>query len=322
MGISGALGTIAIAKQTGKGVAATNPTQKFKLQAPPSLMPLKARGRYAVTDLGRDPGPAYTSGIGVGGEFSVYMEPAAMALLWYLVLGANADSGAGPYDHTATPANDLPYCTIWRMVGSVVFEKYVDCKLGRLAGSGTSGNPFVLTLGVSGITATLEAADTGLAALDPAGLLFPELEAALKIDTVARAVHKLDFEVNNNVSPYQADSYKYSDIDPGKREVSLSMAMRFAGLTAFPDYQGFWYGAGALPRDLTPVVGTHAFEVTITRAVGLKQKLTMPQITYAGVPIEPDPGGDPIEIELACEVEKAAGVPVITVVSTDAAATV
>jgi hypothetical protein len=322
-GFSSALGHIAIAKQTAKGSPAAVPTKKFKLAAAPSLHPVKERARYAATDIGRDPGPAYTARLGVAGDFQVYAEPQAMALLWYLVLGANADAGAGPdYTHTATPANDLPYCTIWRSVGGNVFEKFTDCKLGRLAIAGGAGSPFTVTLGVEGIQSGIETAETALAALELAGYLFPEIQGLLQFDAAVQRVHRVEFEINNNIGAYQADDYIPFEIDVGKRELGLTVALRFAGRAAFPDYQDFFYGAAAPQAALTPVVDTHSFEFTMRRAANIESKIVLPQVTYAGVPVQADPGGDPIEIELACNVEKAAASAIATVTTKDQNVTV
>jgi len=320
-GISSAIGWIAVAKQSAKGTPASAPTMKYKLAAAPTLMPVKERGRYVSTDTGPDQGPSFTSRLGVSGDFQIYMEPSGMALLWFLHLGANADSGTNPnFIHTATPADDLPYCTIWRMVGNVIKERYVDCKIGRLAIEGSAGAPFTVTLGVEGISATWnETGADALAALELAGYLFPELNGAVLFNSVAQRIHRLSFESNRNISPYQADDYLSADIDPGKREVNLSVGLRFQGATAFPDYKTFFYSTGTT---LSPVVGTVPVDITITRTANLSQRLTFPQVTYAGVPVQPDPGGDPIEIDLSMNVEKSPSQPVLTVVSRDANTTV
>jgi hypothetical protein len=53
---------------------------------------------------------------------------------------------ADPWTHTATPANALPYLTIWRSVGGVVFEKYTDCKINSMTIDGQAGAPLQVTL--------------------------------------------------------------------------------------------------------------------------------------------------------------------------------
>ena len=319
-GYSSALGTVAIAKQTGKGVAAAVPTVKFALTAT-SLMPDKRRARYASTDLGRDEGPAYTAGIGVAGDFSHYLHFDGFALEALLALGSNANAGAGPdYTHTGTPVDALPYFTLWRMVGGVVTEKWIDCKCSMLRVESGAGSPVTVTLGVVGITAEFEAADTALARLQSPGLLHMEAAGRFKFATVAQQLARCSFEVNNNVSGYQADDYAYADIDEGKRNIAFSFGTRFRGPLAFPKYRDFYYNGDA-GTTLSPVVGTQAFEVEYRRAANQFVKIALPELSFAAVPVQSDPGGAPIEVEVACEVNKPAAAAIVTTTVGDQTAT-
>lgn len=322
-GISSRIGTFGIAKQTAKGAAAAAPTQKLEFAGQPSLAPVKERARFATTDSGRDPGDGYTTRLGVEGEVPLYGHFDALALLCYLALGSNADSGVGPdYTHTGTPADDLPWFTCWRQVGNQIFEKFVDCKLSRLALESSAGAPLMATLGIVGISAAFEASEPVLAALaQSSALLHPEASGLIKLDTVSQPVDRFSFEVNNNISAWQADGYTAQDIDPGAREIALALGVRFTGATAFPKYREFFYGSDA-GTALSPVVGTHAFEIEFLKAANKSLKIALPQVTYAGVPVQPDPAGDPIHIDLSCQVEKPAGAAICTTTVKDQAATV
>src|SRR6266540_1190982 len=316
------IGWIAVGKQSAKGTPATAPAIKLPVRSG-GMGPDKRTGRYATTDIGRDRGPEYVSGVGVVGACECYMEPAAMGLLWYLVMGANADAGAGPYTHTATPANDLPYCTIWDSTGSTpLVERFVDCKIGSMTISGSAGEPWMCSIAnVAGISADYaNTAADALAILSPAGLLFPEAFAAVKFATVAQSVHRLEISVNNNVSPYQADGFTFSDIDPGQREVTLSCDTRWTGPTTWPDYKTYYYGAGTTLVTTVPAV--QAFQVIITRSASLKQQIDMPQFKYVIARPQHDSGGDPIAITIVGDVEKPSGANIMTIVSTDSSTTV
>jgi Phage tail tube protein len=324
MGVSSSIGWIALAKQTAKGSLASAPTVKLKLRAC-SLEPVKVRARYETTDVGRDPGPAYTSRLGGAGGFQAYAEPTALALLMYLLLGSNADTGTTPnYTHTITPANDLPYCTIWKHVAGNITEKYGDAKLGSGALDGTAGNPFELDIGgIEALSVTF--GDTGadaLAALEPAGLLFPEMFGEFKIDTVAQTIHQLHFAVNNNTSPHQADNFFPSEIDVGKRTVEFGCTTRYSSPTgAFPGYRREFYGGDA-GTVLVPTVISHAAQFLIARNANLSLQVNLPQLTAVPSVPQPDPGGDPLETSWVAEVEKPTASPIVTVVARDQAATV
>lgn len=321
-GYSSAIATIAIAKQTAKGAAAANPTVKWPLAGAPSLAVDKRRGRYSITDIGRDQGNAFTAGMSVGGDFQTYLHFDGFRLLAYLALGANADTGAGPnYTHTATPADSLPYFTLWRMIGNVIFEKWVDCKCTSLRVESAAGSPAMVNFGVVGISSTFEAADTALARLTSDGLLHMEAVGAFKFATVAQPLASSVFEIQNNVSGYQADDYIFNDVDEGKRIVTYSFSTRFRGPTSFPKYREFYYGSDA-GTAMSAVVGTQAFQVLYARNANSSVQIDLPEITFAAVPVQADPGGDPIETTVACEVNKPAASPIVTVTTKDQSATV
>lgn len=319
-GISSKIGTIALAKQTGKGTAATTPTVKFFLSGSPSLAPVRAVNRYSMTDSGRSPGASYVSSVRVEGDVPVYAHPDGMSILFSGVLGSDADTGAGPYVHTITPSTDVPYFTMWRMVGNQIIEKFQDCKINSLSLTSTAGNPVTVTFNVIGTSSTFLVTDTALAALTSRGLLHMEAKSAIKLDTVAQPIHNVTFEINNNLSGYQADDYIYSDVDPGNLDISFSFATRFTGATAFPDYRAFFYGSDA-GTTLSTSIGTHAVDITWTRDANNILEVQMPQVVYNTIPVNPDPGGAPLEVTVAATVEKPSGGNAITALVTDSKAT-
>lgn len=321
-GISSRIGTIAMAKQTAKGTPAAAPTVKWFLSGSPSLGPVKERGRFAMTDSSRDLGGSYTSALRVEGDIPVYAHFDGMALPFYAALGANADSGTNPnYTHTATPASDTPWLTVWRMVGNVVLEKYVDCKMTSLSLEGSAGSPITMSMGIVGISSEFLASDTVLAPLTSAPYIFPELQGRVLIDTVAQRIHRLSWSINNNHSGYQADDYFFSDVDPGGREFEFSFATRFTGPTAFPKYREFFYGSDA-GTTLSPTVGNHDVSFEFLRNANASFKVSHPAVTYQPFQVQPDPGGDPLEVEVACAIERPSSGSICTAVSKDQTATV
>lgn len=320
-GISARIGNVAIGVQASKGTPAATPEKRFFLAGAGSLAPLKERARLAMTDSGRDLGAGFTSRLGVEGEVPIYLHPSGAASLFKWALGSNADGGADPnYTHTATPADDLPWLTVWRNVGDQILEKFTDCKLNTLRIEGAAGQALAVTLGIVGISYEFLASDPVLAALADQPYLFPEAAGLIQLDAAAQAMHQVSFEINNNLSVYQADDYKPADIDPGGREVGLSFAQRFTGATAGVDYREFYY-ASDVGTTMDPAVGTHAFEVIWRRNVNLEVEIALPEVTYAAIPVNADPAGDPIEVEVACAVEKPAAADIVTVTTKDQTAT-
>lgn len=324
-GISGKRGSIAFAVQSGKGVAATAPTVKFYLAGDPTLGPVKERGRYSMTDASQDNGAAYTSKMAVEGGLSVYAHPQGVGFLSAAVSGANVDSGtAGAYQHVATPADDMLWVTAWREVGGVIIEKFTDCKIHSMQVEGSAGQPITIALEVIGCTALFETADAplaALAALTDNGYLYPEAAARIKIDTVAKKVHKFSFGLKRNASGYQADGYGYDDVDPGARELSLSFSTRFvSGAIGAAEYREFYYGSST-GTAFDPAVGIKAFEIEFLRAAATSWKIALPAVTFSAVPVNASVSGDPVEVEVACEVERPAAGNIYTITTKDQKAT-
>lgn len=331
-GISGKKGTIAFAVQTAKGTPAATPTHRFRLSGEPTLGPSKTRERYEMTDSSQDPGPAYTSLMAVEGDVPVYLHPSGCGLIFAAVLGANADSGTDPnYQHVATPAEDMLWLTAWREVGGVIYERLTDVKVGNVQIEGEAGKPLTATLSTVGCVAnfldeTADAAEiTALTSLLPIGdngYLYPEAHGAIMLGGTAQKIHRISLGINRNASGYQSDGYGYDDVDPGAREVTLSFSTRFSsGAIGEAEYREFFYGSPT-GTDLDAAVGSSAFGVTFTRDVNTSLAISLPQVVYAGIPVQPNPNGDPIEVEVACEVEKADASPIVTVTTKDQRASI
>lgn len=316
-GFSSGIGTVALAYQAAKGTPASTPQVRYNLAASPSLLPERTMGRYSHTGQGRDEGDAYTSLLAVQGEFSFYAHFDGFALPAYLALGAIADSG-GPtnYTHTITPADTLPFFTLWRQVAGNIFERWQDCKCSLLRLESSAGQPAVVTMGVMGVKSTFLASDPVLAALSSAGLMHWEAADAFKFAAAAQRLSRSTWEISNNVSGFQADHVTYDDVDEGKRNVTYGFATRYQGPTSFPKYREHYYGSDS-GTDLAPNVGTLAFDVEYVRNANASVKIELPQIKFAALPVQPDPAGDPIGMEVSCEVEKPSGSPICTITVKD-----
>lgn len=326
VGISSRLADYGFAVQSTQGTAAASPTFRLFAAGAPTLQPFVTDARLNMTDGSRDPGDPYVSQIGVRGDLPVYAHPDAMAVLWHAALGANADAGVGdPWTHTATPANVLPYLTIWRSVGGVIFEKYTDCKISSLTLDGQAGQPLMVTLSVLGIKSTFGTNESG----NPdilAPYLFMHGAGALKVDAVAYPIHALNLQVNNNLNPFQADDYTVNNIDEQAREISGSYSIRFSGAIDEPiNYRKFFYGSNAGTAQTTGFTN-HALDFKFVHSIANRDMdVAIPVSKWADVPVQPDPGGNVIEVQCAFEAERnfVAGVenPVMTVITRDGTAT-
>ena len=322
-GISSRQGKVGIAIQSAKGTAIAQPTKVYYLAGPPSLAATKTIGRFPMTDNVRDAGAHYTSLYSVAGDIPLWLHPDGAAQLLYAVLGGNADAGGGPnYTHTITPAADTPWLTIWRNVGpSSVIERFVDCKMTALRGSFVAGQGLMVTASIIGLTYEWLGSDFTGMALSTQPYIYPEFCGAILGGGTARQIHRFDWGIDNGTIPYQADCYTYAEIDPGGRDVSLTFGVRFQGATAFPSYRTYFYGndTGTV---MTPTVGTSSFTATATRDANTSVEWSFPQIVFTPFGPQPDPGGAPIEMDVACEVERPVGGNIVTCIVKDQSATV
>lgn len=318
-GISSALGYYLIGKQPSKG---TPPVTWFKFRAcgEPSIAPDKEVKRFTMTDSSRDRGDAYTSVVSVKGDLPVYCHPNGMGLLTFLALGSDVDSGAGPYTHSITPADDLPWCSVFRVVGNVITERFVDCKLDTLKLEASAGEAPEATLGFIGITPTWMAEPSSTAIVD-SPYIYWEGKNLLNISGTPYPWSDFMWSINNNLLPYQADDYFLNDVDPGKREIDFNFTMHFSGPTNEPKYREFIYGS-----DVGTTVGTGLVAKSIDfkwlRDANNSFKIAMPQARYAAVPVNPNPSGEPIEVKVETVVERPSGSPICTATVIDTLTTV
>jgi hypothetical protein len=310
-----------MAKQTAFGSPASSPTHRWLLNGSPSLAVTRNIQRFELTDSSRAPGNSYVASVGVAGDVPLLAHPQGMSILFGGVLGASADSGSTPnYTHTATPSSDTPYFTCWRMVANGIFERFDNVKIDSLSLEGSAGAPIGITLSLIGTSATFLASDPVLDALDDRGYIYYEADSAIDIDAVARTIHSFTFSISNNMSAYQADKLYASSVDPGSLDVSMSFSTRYEGPTSFPKYREWMYGSDA-GTTLSSTISTHAADVTWTRDANTSFQVLMPQFTYVEMPIQPDPGGDPLSIDVTAFVEKPTSGEMITVVTKDQRAT-
>jgi hypothetical protein len=318
MGISSGIGHYLIGIQSAKGAVATT-FRKYRAAGDANFSPIKEVARYSMTDAGRDRGDAYVSGIRVEGDLPVYLHFDGAALLAYGAMGANADSGAVNFTHTITPADDLPWLTVFRMVGNVIEERYIDCKINTFRLESSAGGTPIVTLGLLGLVPSWLTLPASTAVVgDP--YKHYEAKDLIKIATVAQRIHTLTFEVVNNINWYQADDFLGSDLDIGGREINFSFGLHFTGPTAEPKYREFLYGGDAGVAAVA-AIQEKAIEFEFVRNVNTGFKVAMPEVAYAAVPVNASPGADPLDVEVACEVNKPTAGAITTITVRDQNAT-
>lgn len=150
------------------------------------------------------------------------------------ILGTRVTAGAGPYTHTMTPADSLPWMT-WFFAqagtGPANFWTLADAKLGSYEFSFAPGDPLEVTVEGMGKTTTRGpskwSAATLVEGIDP---FLTYIGATMKFDvgntTPTTTVHNLQngrIAVNRNLAGIQTDGLGNAFIAEQKREIEVTL---------------------------------------------------------------------------------------------------
>jgi len=290
--------TIAVGKQTAKGTPQTTPTYKLRVTGGGIGGPTRNETVLTETDSSRQARPSVVVGERVGpATTSHYIRSDEFPLLAYGVMGANADSGANPYTHTATSAATLPYFTLFEAFDSTAaVTRFADCRLNQMRVRGQAGEPLTCELEWWGLASLFGSTDPVLAASSAVPHTWP-LVTVTKGGATTACVSEFDIEINNNLEWIECDNgLEPVDIQPGRWEVSGSMLVLFE---TDADYRSFHTGSPS-GTTVSSTLFTEALTITSSRSASNDEiSFTMTAVEYTAFPLQPDAGGDPIRVAMA-----------------------
>jgi hypothetical protein len=307
-GLQGNVAWILAQKQTVKGTPGTIATAtsvKNPLSGG-SMGPTRTTDNLAETDATRDRGVTYVQQTGSEGSPEIYVRDGSIGHWLYYALGADAPTGSMPnFTHAITPANVLPYVTVWRNIADTLWEQYLDCKVGSISISAEAGGPLTATLGIMGRSSTRLTAtpDAGTPITIQSGAVynFNDVTGAVVLGGGATAlISSFELTVENNLSVQQTDASVPYDVVEGTREISLGFDMIFADLT---EYNKFHYGSGAGTTQVATTFTTSAL-FTFTKGANNSVAFNLPVIAYEEFPVEPNAGGDPIVVSVRAAAQR------------------
>jgi hypothetical protein len=325
-GTSGNVATFGWAKQSAKGTAAAASIRKTKFTGG-DFTPQRSLTRLAETAGTRDQGPTIMTAASVSGNPSCYLRSSDFSDFAYYALGANADSGAGPYVHTATPVQtDLPYVTLWKMVAATsgalaILERYEDCKLNTLRISGSAGNPLTVEMEWLGLRSLFLGTNDATAVTTVLPVTWDML-AVTKGGAAKSSIQSFDLTITNNLVLQQGNgAITAYDIFPGEFQVSGTMTLLFESNV---DYLQFHYGTATAPSGASTAAQSRtlfqeALVLTLTQSASSVIAISLANVTYTAIPVAPDPGGAPIVSAMAFNVEP--GSPTVQIATTNTNAT-
>jgi hypothetical protein len=263
--VSQKIAELAIAPQSAMGAAATAAMFRTRFTGG-DLMPVRNVPDFPETGRNRLPRTSFVASFGAEGNPAMGVRDDIFGLLLWGALGTLVETGAAdPWTKTITPANTLPYFTFWRMSGDLVWEKFVDCKIGQLEFTSEAEAAITSTATVVGIKAqALDATDNGTE-VDAApeagegepgtglyvhhmgsGLLLAEGVAVSRMERVAITI------ANGSARQY-GDSIYADDISEGAQDITIATRQRVIDAAL---YNRLHYGtdAPASPADPTGTI--------------------------------------------------------------------
>lgn len=304
-------------KQSVKGTAAS-----IAFKSPfsgGSIGPTRNTAQLSETDANRDEGVTYVEQAGAEGSPEMYVRDSNIHSILNAALGATVTSGTTNYTHTTTPANNIPYLTLWKMLGGTLFEEFTDCLISELTISADTAGPLTATLSVMGREAERLAADPGALVLPASSEVYNFNEATVTAHGGATAlISNFELTLSNNVTVQQTDDVKPYDVVAGLRSLTVGYDMIFETLDA---YNVFHYGTTSGTTQTTSIQET-ALTFLFSKGANNSIQFSVPHAAIEEFPVDPDPGGDPVVASVRTRAQRHPSDPIVTAIVKNQKATV
>lgn len=249
-----------------------------------------------------------TTGTPTGGTFTLSFNGVSTSALPYNESAANIQTALNALSSVSGPGGSFvcaggPLPTAVTITGATGFLNrglpLIEADYSGLTG-GTSPTAVVTTT-TQGASALPSLAS---------GAVYNYNEASVTLASAATAlVGSFEMTISNNVSNQQTDSAHLYDVVEGLREVTLGFNLIFESLT---EYNKFHYGSSTGTDQSSSLASTSA-AFNFVKGAGNQVGFTFPDISYQEMPVEPDPGGDPIVVDVRAVANRGAS-PVVTAV--------
>lgn len=302
MAVAGNTRVIYAAIQSVKGTAATTPTHKFTMNTGTAGDP----GRVIIQLPETDASQQQASNAVVGSTPTIgwtnWARPGEFAFLASAIQGANADTGAGPYTHTATPAATQAYYTLWDVLPSNQCTQYVDARANTLGVSGEAlqgvqyTTDFIALSAVLGVTApTLPAASA-----TDRKLAYPDVTVTIG-GSHPGTVDAFSITVNRNVSILRGDNGLAAfDSVSGVYAVEGTMRKIYA---SDADYRKF-HGGSAGATTLSTTIFSEALDILVAIDATHSIDFASTLIEYTAVTVPVNVDGSPVLEEISFNTQR------------------
>lgn len=269
MALQSAIAKVGVAKQTGKGSAASAPEYGHGVTDGSVLNVDVQQDLDDLTSGSRTSAGVIRTGVMSGQEFTTRAFPGSVGLYLYGALGAKAVTGTapGPYTHVLTPGSgDLPYLTVFGTLDSNIYSVR-DFKVDEIGFSFDGTSPVEMNVTGMGTVLGFPVAftpvtdETSVAYLRTAGGTFSvDVDGGSGTAATSR-ITSGSITMSNNLDPIMLSaSIVPDDVFPGRLEVSCSFDI-------VPDDLNLWRtivtgSSGGTTASGSPVYGSFSVQFT------------------------------------------------------------
>lgn len=217
-----------------------------------NVTPVKTVNEFEETTSDQIISDLYTSETHVEGEWEVYVPPKAVGALLYGVLGAKSVTGAAdPWTHTFTFATSRPWWTMFRNIGGLIWQRFSDCRINRLALHGESYEALRATIGWQGISHQSRTSGEATPDIETSQrFLHYDGKAALLVEgTAVPSIRSWDIDINRNSALVPGDDVVPIDIQEGRCDITASVTKLLLDASL---YNRFWYGSASPSNNAPP----------------------------------------------------------------------
>lgn len=292
-GLRGSQAYFVAGKQTAKGTPVTKWQDRYFFEGG-NIMPSRSTDQLSETDSSRRAGNFFVQQTAVEGAPEAYVRDASVHHLLEYALGTATHSGTTNFTHVITEAAALPYVTMGKGQGALLFEQYNDVKVDSLDLSWGTASPGVAALNVMGLASVRQAAEwTSELAPPTASEVAPQNWNNATVTLAGSETHLIssfEMSIANNLTLQQTDDAIPLDVVEGLAAVTGGFDMIFETLA---EYNKFHYGTATGTAQVS-TFQTTSLKVLLETGTNNSVLLELPVIGYTEFPVEPDPGGSPV----------------------------
>lgn len=204
---------------------------------------------------------------------------------------------SAPKVHTLSPADDQPWCTVWKELGGTpgIFEKFVDMKFTACNLEFAAGGDLAVSTTTMGLNFERIASSPGTGTHDQAVPIRVPGSTYTIGGSADNAIASGNINIEAAQNAVQTNASTYSYIEPGQRAITFGFEAVYESVAR---YAQVYYGA---PAGTSPTLTV--FETTLSLrfgpAYGPYIKFTMPRALLTEATSDPDPGGAPMMLSVA-----------------------